>query len=71
MGKNDGNRYDNNKRFSEVYGKKEKRIKSPVSTGSKRSKERDALRKVVDLFSTKGLPDVDVDDDEFFDDLED
>lgn len=70
MGKNDGNRYDNNKRHAEGERKKEKRIKSPVSTGSKRSKERNAMRRVADIFTVKGTYDDDLDD-ELFDELED
>lgn len=73
MGKNDSNRYDNNKRFSEGERKQEKRIKSPVSTSSKRSKEREALRRAKDIISTKvlygGLEDDDLDED-LFDELE-
>lgn len=53
MGKNDSNKYDNDKRFAEGDRRKETRIKNPVSTGSKRSKERNALRKVVDRFTGK------------------
>jgi len=69
MGKNDngGNKYDTNKRFSEDDRKKEKRIKNPV--GNKRSSERNALKKAVSIFTTKGYLTEDSDD-ELFDDLQ-
>ena len=75
MGKNDNNnRYDTNKRYADSERKKEKRIKNPISMGSKRSKEKDALRKVANkLSSSKSLMFED-DEDDFdfdFDDLED
>lgn len=51
MGKNDNNRYDTNKKYADSERKKERKIKSPISVGSRRSKEKDALRKVKDKFS--------------------
>ena len=69
MGKTDNNRYDTNKEYKETDKRREKRIKNPISTGSKRSRDRDLLRKVTDrLTSTKNYKDADFDD---FDDLED
>lgn len=68
MGKNDYNRYDTNKKYADSERRKEKRIKSPVSTGSKRSREKDMLRKVTSkITSSKDI----ILEDEFEDDFDD